>query len=52
MIDNLPTICIVALFLLVGAALIYTFESPERKWSRRYRAQRRELARLRKKGTP
>src|SRR5689334_5404764 len=53
-IDNLPTLCILGLFVLVGFGLLQLreFGSPEKKWNRRYRAQRRELARLRKRGTP
>lgn len=46
------TIAIIcAAWLLLGACVIDGV-SPERQWSRRYRAQRRELARLRKRVAP
>lgn len=42
---------LMALFFVIVPA-IRDCVSPERRWSRRWRAQRAELTRLRKKGTP
>lgn len=41
---------LMALFFVIGPWLLDHY-SPERRWSRRWRAQRAELTRLRKKGT-
>lgn len=39
-------------FLFVIVPMIGDWLSPERRWSRKWRAQRAELTKLRKKGTP